>query len=271
MGVLDRFEKRLDRLVNGAFARTFKAEVEPVEVAAALQRECDDRAAIVDRTRRMVPNVFIVELGPHDFERLAPYAVPLGTEFASMVREHAEEVGYAFFGPVQVDLEQADDLDTGLFRIRSEVNAAAPPAAAPPAPPQRPPTPPAAPAPALAQPPQVRPLLEPALDWAVPPIVTDRPHAVPIPVSALELDGRRFVLQHPSTTIGRAPECDIQIDDPGISRTHARIDLDGPPVVVDLGSTNGTWVDGRRVQQAELRDGAALAIGSTTFVVRLGR
>ena len=70
MGVLDRFEKRLDRLVNGAFARTFKSEVEPVEVAAALQRECDDRAAIVDRTRRVVPNVFTVELGEHDYERL---------------------------------------------------------------------------------------------------------------------------------------------------------------------------------------------------------
>ena len=102
MGVLDRFEKRLDRIVNGAFARTFKAEVEPVEVAAALQRECDDRAAIVDRSRRVVPNVFTVELGPHDYERLSPYAEPLDAEFSSMVREHAEEVGYVFFGPVEV-------------------------------------------------------------------------------------------------------------------------------------------------------------------------
>src|SRR5205809_6046012 len=108
VGVPDRFEKRLDRIVNAAFARTFKAEVEPVEVAAALQRECDDRAAIVDRNRRVVPNVFTVELGPHDYERLAPYAEPLDTEFSAMVRDHAQEAGYAFYGPVEVSLAQAD-------------------------------------------------------------------------------------------------------------------------------------------------------------------
>ena len=239
MGVLDRFEKRLDRIVNGAFARTFKAEVEPVEVAAALQRECDDRAAIVDRARRVVPNVFTVELGPHDYERLSPYAEPLDAEFSSMVREHAEEVGYVFFGPVEVSLEEASDLDTGLFRIRSDVHSPPVPAAVQPAVRQPAPRSPA-------------------------PVSTRTSYA------AIELDGRRFSLDKASTTIGRAPDCDIQIDDPGISRAHARIDLAAPPVVVDLGSTNGTWVDGRRVQQAPLHDGAALALGSTNFVVRLG-
>jgi hypothetical protein len=239
VGVLDRFEKRLDRIVNGAFARTFKAEVEPVEVAAALQRECDDRAAIVDRTRRVVPNVFTVELGTHDYERLSPYAEPLDAEFSSMVREHAEEAGYVFFGPVEVSLEEASDLDTGLFRIRSDVHS--------------PPTPAAA-----------QPVVRQPAPTGRPPVSTSSGYA------AIELDGRLFRLDKASTTIGRAPDCDIQIDDPGISRAHARIDLAAPPVVVDLGSTNGTWVDGRRIQQATLHDGAALALGSTNFVVRLG-
>ena len=63
MGVLDRFERRLDRLVNGTFARAFKSEVQPVEIASALQRECDDKAAIVGRGRTIVPNTFRVELG----------------------------------------------------------------------------------------------------------------------------------------------------------------------------------------------------------------
>ena len=71
MGVLDRFERRLEGLVSGAFARAFKSEVQPIEIAGALQRECDDRAAIVSRGRTMVPNDFVVELGPHDHERLA--------------------------------------------------------------------------------------------------------------------------------------------------------------------------------------------------------
>src|SRR5262249_23430535 len=118
--VMDRFERRLDRLVSGAFARAFKAEVQPVEVAAALQRECDDRAAIVTRGRTMVPNDFTVELGPHDHERLAMYEEPLGNELGAMVREHAEEQGYQFVGPVTVRLALVDDLDTGMFRVRSQ-------------------------------------------------------------------------------------------------------------------------------------------------------
>lgn len=126
MGVMDRFERRLDRLVSGAFARAFKAEVQPVEIAAALQRECDDRAAIVTRGRTMVPNDFAVELGQHDYDRLAMYAEPLGAELAAMVREHAEEQSYQFVGPVVVRFELVDDLDTGMFRVLSKAIASGP-------------------------------------------------------------------------------------------------------------------------------------------------
>jgi len=126
MGVMDRFERRLDRIVSGTFARAFKSEVQPVEVAAALQRECDDRAAIVTRGRTMVPNEFDVELGPHDYDRLAMYAEPLGSELAAMVREHADEQGYQFVGPVVVRLVLMDDLDTGMFRILSGAVASGP-------------------------------------------------------------------------------------------------------------------------------------------------
>jgi hypothetical protein len=126
MGVMDRFERRLDRLVSGAFAKAFKSEVQPVEVAAALQRECDDRAAIVTRGRTMVPNEFTVELGPHDFDRLAMYAEPLGAELAAMVREHAEEQSYQFIGQVVVQFEFVDELDTGMFRVLSKAVASGP-------------------------------------------------------------------------------------------------------------------------------------------------
>ena len=81
MGVLQRFEGRLDQLVNGAFARAFRSEVQPVEVAAALQRELDDQAAVVSRESTMAPNVFTVELGANDHERLTPYAQALNAEF----------------------------------------------------------------------------------------------------------------------------------------------------------------------------------------------
>jgi hypothetical protein len=119
MGVLQRFERRIEEMVNRPFARAFKAEVQPVEIASALQRECDDRAAIVARGRTMVPNAFTVALGESDHERLSVYAEALGSELAAMVREHAEEQGYAFIGPVTVAFERDDELPTGRFQVRS--------------------------------------------------------------------------------------------------------------------------------------------------------
>src|SRR5215213_2850543 len=111
MGVLQRFERRIEELVNRPFARAFKAEVQPVEIASALQRELDDRAAIVARGRTMVPNEFTVTLGEHDHARLDVDRDALGAGLADMVAEHAEEQGYAFIGPVTVAIQRDDALD----------------------------------------------------------------------------------------------------------------------------------------------------------------
>ncbi|UWE07317.1 FhaA domain-containing protein [Actinacidiphila bryophytorum] len=119
MGVLKRFEQRLEGLVNGTFAKVFKSEVQPVEIAGALQRECDNNATIWNRDRTVVPNDFIVELSTPDFERLSPYAVQLGDELAGMVRDYAKQQRYTFMGTIKVHLERAADLDTGLYRVRS--------------------------------------------------------------------------------------------------------------------------------------------------------
>jgi hypothetical protein len=225
---MDRFERRLDRLVSGTFARAFKSEVQPVEVAAALQRECDDRAAIVTRGRTMVPNEFLVDLGQHDFERLSMYAEPLGAELAAMVREHAEEQGYQFVGPVTVGFELVEDLDTGVFRVRSQAVAGG---------------------------------------------VADPQAAMsaPAPISAaLETGHSTLALTHRHTVLGRGADADLRLDDPGISRRHAEIVLSDPPRLSDLGSTNGTFLDGERVQSAELYDGARVGLGSLTLVFRYG-
>ena len=123
MGLLERFEDSLDRLVNGAFARAFKAEVQPVEIASALQREINDRAAVVDRNRTVIPNVFVVELSDHDYRRLAVFRDALQTELATLVRDYGAEQGYTLLGPVDVTLGQDDELDTGIFRVRSEARA----------------------------------------------------------------------------------------------------------------------------------------------------
>ncbi len=121
MGVLSRFERRLEGMVEGAFARAFKSELQPVEVASAVQREMDDRAAIVAQGRTLVPNDFVVEIADTDFDRLEVYADSLGVELATLAREHAREQGYSFVGPVRMRFEGVPDLTTGTFRIRSGV------------------------------------------------------------------------------------------------------------------------------------------------------
>jgi len=123
VGLLERFEDSLDRLVNGAFARAFKAEVQPVEIASALQREIGDRAAVIDRERTVIPNVFHVELSEHDYRRLAVFKDALQTELATLVRDYGAEQRYTLLGPVQVNLGQDDELETGIFRVRSEARA----------------------------------------------------------------------------------------------------------------------------------------------------
>lgn len=121
MGVIQRFERRLEGMVEGAFARAFKSELQPVEVASAVQREMDDRAAIVAQGRTLVPNDFVVEISQQDGQRLQVYADSLSQELANLAREYAKEQGYSFVGPVRVRFENAGDLATGMFRIRSGV------------------------------------------------------------------------------------------------------------------------------------------------------
>ena len=124
MGVLQRFERRLEGLVEGAFARVFGGVVQPVEVAAALQREAADKKQIVAQGRVLVPNSFVVELGPTDLERFGEWDAPLRAELAGMVEEHARDQGWSFVGDVEVAFERHEDVDTGVFRVRSSVVAA---------------------------------------------------------------------------------------------------------------------------------------------------
>lgn len=255
MGVLQRFERRLDHLVNGAFARAFKADVQPVEIASALQRECDDRAAIVAAGRTMVPNRFIVELGPRDYERLATYAEPLGAELAGMVSEHAREQHYSFVGPVAVRFAEVADLDTGLFRVRALAEQGPQPAPQQVAPSRR----------------------SDDLDDPFPTRTADLSSSGtggPTTPSWLEVGGERHLLTSPVTTLGRGSEADVRIEDLGVSRRHCEIRPGragrdgGDLVIVDLGSTNGTVIDGQRVNRAVLRDGARIILGGTEIRYR---
>ena len=129
MGVLQRFERRLEGMVGLAFARIFKGKVHPAEIAKALQREADEQRNVVGEGRVLAPNMYIVRLGQVDYDNLAEWSDRLAAELAGMVTEHIAGEGYQTFGDVQVTLEQDDDLPTGVFEVSSHVaDKARPPA-----------------------------------------------------------------------------------------------------------------------------------------------
>ena len=246
MGVLQRFEHRLEGMVEGAFARAFKSELQPVEVASAVQREMDDRAAIVAQGRTLVPNDFVVELGDSDYDRLEVYADSLGIELATLAREYAREQGYSFVGPVQMRFEGVPDLTTGTFRIRSGVIRGT-----------------------TVEDGEIR---RPSSDLPRPPgnfsgkprLLVSSPDRGP--------DGstqRTFELSAPITILGRGTDCDLRLVDAGVSRHHAELRVeDGEVVLVDLGSTNGTFVNGQPIRRVTLVDGTQVTLGRTTLVFR---
>jgi Protein of unknown function (DUF3662)/FHA domain len=249
VGVLQRFEQRLEGMVEGAFARAFKSDLQPVEIASAVQREMDDRAAIVAQGRTLVPNDFVVELSEADYDRLQVYADSLGVELANLAREYAKEQGYSFVGPVRMRFEGINELSTGMFRIRSGVIRGT-----------------------TVEGGEIR---QPVSDLPKPPQQQSRVAGRPrLLVSGPEPgpDGARqrtYELTTPVTMLGRGTDCDLRLVDPGVSRHHAELRVeDGEVVLVDLGSTNGTFVNGQPVRRVLLTDGTRVTLGRTTLVFR---
>lgn len=265
MGMFDRFEKGLERAVNGAFAKAFRSEVQPVEIASALRKAADDRAAVVGRGRTLVPNVFVVELGATDHDRLFDYSDALSEEFGANLMAYADQQGYAFVGPVSVVFQEVPDLDTGVFRVEASTVKGR----------QRERRP--APAPIPRDPETPGPGLSAARiqDGGRSAESVHLPSPPPRRRPWLEIDGRPYALASSITNIGRGEEADIIVDDPGVSRIHAeiRVTTDGPHLMTtvrDLGSTNGTFVDGQRVSAVQLAEGSAITMGRTRAVYRSG-
>lgn len=230
MGIFSQAEKKLEGAVGGLFARAFKGDVQPVEISHELCRELDDQAQVLAHDKRLVPNDFLVSLSKPDYARLFPYSRTMNAEITNDVREYAAEHGYIFNGPISIQLEERPDLPVGRFTVASETVAS-----------------------------------------------VDQPAVTPEVQRAaglvLEVNGVRHPLTPPSSfTVGRGGDSDLRINDPGISRTHAQFQVTGteenPRVkIIDLNSTNGILVDGRKVTEAELGDGSRIDIGKTQMLV----
>ena len=119
MGLLDNFEKGLERAVNGAFAKTFKSGLQPVEITSALRRELDTKAAVVSRDRILVPNRFTVTLSPSDYERMTGLGDALTDELVGLVQSHAAAQRYSFAGGISITLQKSDTLGEGTLEISS--------------------------------------------------------------------------------------------------------------------------------------------------------
>src|SRR5947208_14550869 len=241
VSVLQRFEKRLEGLVEGAFAKVFKGVVHPVEILNAMQREAEAHKAILAGGRTLVPNRYVIDLSPYDHSRLAPYAAALAQELAQSQAEFIGEQGWTVYGDVIVEVERGDGLDTGMFRVTAEVYTGGDVA-----PVQAPPQPAYGPGPG-----------------------GPMPGGAVRAARLLANDGRNYPLNIGSTVIGRGDQANLRLPDVGISRRHARLDFDGSQVVLtDLGSTNGTMVNGQRVSAVALNPGDMIQLGTTTLTFR---
>jgi hypothetical protein len=240
VSVLQRFEKRLEGLVEGAFAKVFKGVVHPVEILNAMQREAEAHKAILAGGRTLVPNRYVIDLSPYDHSRLAPYAAALAQELAQSQAEFIGEQGWTVYGDVIVEIERGEGLDTGMFRVTAEVYTGG----------------------------DVAPQ---AYNSYYPPDQGGPPQSGPARnVRLVAGDGRGYPLSIGSTVIGRGDQANLRLPDVGISRRHARLDFDGAQVVLtDLGSTNGTMVNGQRVSAVALNPGDMIQLGTTTLTFRV--
>jgi hypothetical protein len=217
LGFLENFEKGLERIVNGAFSKTFKSEIQPVEIAAAIRAEMDSKASILSRDRILAPNSFSVSLATPDFKRMASLGDSLISELTELTTRHALKQGFQFGAALAIKLVEDETLNMGQVTVRSASQ-------------------------------------NTKVEW----------------MPTLDVAGKRFLLNKAHTSVGRDASADIQIDDNGLSRKHFEIIWDGKNAAVrDLRSTNGTAVNGKKIDEVALADNTLIQAGRSDFTFRV--
>ena len=267
MSVLRALESKIEGLFEGIFGRAFRTNVQPVELARKLAKEMDEHRS-VSVSRVYVPNEYTLYLSPADREQFAVYEGSLVGELQEYLAEHARREGYALLTPPRVLLQTDADLAMGEFGIATRVVQQDDRPSGFPVPRSEPtPVPP---------PPMPAPIPEssPAATIVYRPDTADEDsEGSPPPVEreqvTLTVDGRVVPVRSSRVVVGRSRECDVRVDDSNVSRRHFELVQDGPTAwaVVDLGSTNGTEVNGRRVRRkVRVEDGDRITAGSSELV-----
>jgi Protein of unknown function (DUF3662)/FHA domain len=239
---LQQFERRLERMVESVFARAFRSGLQPVEIGRRLTREMDLRRTIAPRGS-IVPNQFTVVLSPSDRSRFAPIEDELVSELIEVARDHAETEDYVFLGPVAIIMQTDEDLGAGMVLVSGEMIKSPEPGQP-------------------AQPAQPAQATQPGQQTAISRLVL--------------ADGRTVELGSRALVVGRLPDSGLVLADPNVSRYHAEFRpvaaTDGHSSdsrdyeVTDMGSTNGTKVNGVRISTPQvLRDGDTITVGVTAI------
>lgn len=212
---LQGFEQRVERTVEGVFARAFKSKIKPIELGRRLCREMDHNRSIDVRGRTIVPNSFTFFLSPADVAPFAEIHDALIKELVQAAHEHAADERYSFMGPVSIELHEDPAQQPGRFTCEGHM-----------------------------------------LDGA----------SMPVQGVLVTADGSRVEIGGATISIGRLPDCDIQVQDANVSRRHAEIRLvDGRHQLSDLQSTNGTRVNGMPVGRHVLSYGDLITVGGATL------
>jgi hypothetical protein len=251
MSVLRNLEAKLGGLVEGAFGRAFKTSVQPVELAHKLAKEMEDNQ-MVSVSRVYVPNHYRVFLSPKDREQFASYEPALRKELSDYLLEHGRQERFALTSRPQVEFDTDDRLALGEFGIQAQL---------------------------LGGP------EEEEGGGEVAPSAGDFGHTMVYSPdrearrlepelgrrqALLVSEGRRNVLSGDRVVVGRSRECDVVVSDPNVSRRHIELRRgEHGWEAVDLGSTNGMKVNGRRVGHAELGPGDRITIGVTDLTYEL--
>jgi len=276
MSVLRAIESTIEGLFEGVFGRAFRTHVQPVELARKLAKEMDEHRS-VSVSRVYVPNEYTVYLSPADRAQFAEFEGSLVGELQEYLVEHARREAYALLTPPRVLIQTDDDLAMGEFGIATRVAQPGEPRAATAGPLPAPVAPVSAPAavPIPVPVPVPVPVPEPPAATMVyrpeAPLAADDgpPEEVVRERVTLTVGGRTLPVTAGRVVVGRSRECDVRVEDGNVSRRHFELVQEGPTswAVADLGSTNGTEVNGRRVSgRQRVDDGDRITIGGTELV-----
>ena len=235
MGILSDFEDRIGNGIEGLFAGAFRSPVQPVELARALARAADDSRALGVGVV-YAPVAYTVALSAEDDENLGAFKPVLAGELATYLTDHARERGYALSARPRVDFTTHADLKLGRFRVSATLAQADE----------------GAPEPVYARPET---------------FAENVPGSANIATVTVGEHTHDVALQGEEVVVGRLAECQICLPDANVSRRHAAfMKLDDGWAIADLGSTNGTLVNGQGVERVRLRDGDVIEIGLTRLI-----